>query len=340
MRIHLIALPEASASVLYGLHEVLGAAGRSSTLFAASSDATLAPPADPPACEPRVVAGSLSGFRTTLGVPIEPDATFADAPEADVIIVPDIDLTNGIPDHGQWRAACDWLRDRHAAGAVICSVCTGALLLADSGLLDGKDATTHWSASTLLSERHPGIRVCVERVIVPAGDAHQVVTSGGSASWSDLALYLIARFFGQEEARRIAKIFLLGNRSDGQLPFAALVRPRQHADAIIQAVQVWVASHYAVEHPVSEMTTRSGLNERTFKRRFRNATGYAPLQYVQTLRVEEAKQMLETTSARIDDIAREVGYEDGNSFRRLFRRLVGISPRVYRQRFLSVADPS
>ncbi len=339
MRVHLIALPEASASVLYGLHEVLGTAGRSSALFATSSDATLAPPTDPPACEARVVAHSRGAFRTTLGVPIEPDAAFTDAPTADVVIVPDIDLADGIPDHSEWREACDWLRRQHDAGAVICSVCTGALLLADSGLLNGRDATTHWSAARLLGERHPDIHVCVERVIVPAGSAHQVVTSGGSASWSDLALYLIARFFGQEEARRIAKIFLFGDRSDGQLPFAALVRPKQHEDAIIQKVQVWIAGHYAVAHPVWEMTRRSGLSERTFKRRFRRSTGYAPLDYVQTLRVEEAKQMLETTATRIDGIAREVGYEDANAFRRLFKRLVGISPRVYRQRFLAVTDP-
>ena len=168
---------------------------------------------------------------------------------------------------------------------------------------------------------------------MPSGREHRIVTSGGSASWSELALYLVARFCGEAEARRIAKIFLFGDLSDGQLPFAAMARPKQHDDAIIANCQVWIADNYAIANPVSRMAEHSGLATRTFKRRFVKSTGYAPLDYVQSLRIEEAKHMLETTDDAIDDIAGCVGYQDPNSFRRLFKRLSGITPNQYRTRF-------
>lgn len=113
-----------------------------------------------------------------------------------------------------------------------------------------------------------------------------------------------------------------------------MVRPRQHEDATIAKCQSWIAEHYSLPNPVAEMTTRSGLAERTFKRRFRSTTGYTPIDYVQSLRIEEAKHMLETSQQAIDDVAEQVGYEDSGSFRRLFKRQVGISPHKYRQRYM------
>lgn len=159
------------------------------------------------------------------------------------------------------------------------------------------------------------------------------MTAGAAASWTDLVLYLVARFCGEEEARRTAKLFLFGDRTDGQLPFAARVRPRQHEDAAIAAAQVWIADNYAAPNPVAGMTEASGLAPRTFKRRFEAATGYGPLDYVQSLRIEEAKQMLETVDDPIDAIAMEVGYAEPAAFRRLFKRLTGLSPLPYRQKF-------
>ena len=150
-------------------------------------------------------------------------------------------------------------------------------------------------------------------------------------------MYLIARFCGEDEARHIAKVFLFGDRSDGQLPFAAMVRPKQHEDATIAHSQTWIAENYEETNPVAKMTLLSGLNARTFKRRFKSATGYTPLEYVQTLRIEEAKQMLETSDEAIDDIAESVGYDEPNSFRRLFKRTTGVSPNRYRLRFKDIS---
>ena len=195
-------------------------------------------------------------------------------------------------------------------GAIVCSVCSGSLMLAEAGLLDGREATSHWSARPFFQRCYPRVLLRAERVLVPSGAGHRIVTSGGSMSWTDLALYLIARFCGDVEARHIAKIFLLGDRRDGQLPFAAMVRPPQHEDAIIADAQVWIADNYATANPVATMVARARLTDRTFKRRFRAATGYAPLEYVQSLRIEEAKQILETTTTAIDDVALTVGYDE------------------------------
>src|SRR5690606_13017428 len=184
---------------------------------------------------------------------------------------------------------------------------------------------------------YPAVRLRPERILCPDGPEHRIITGGGASSWEELALYLIARCCGEAEAVRIAKIFVLGDRSEGQLPFAAMGRPRRHDDAVIGTCQAWIAEHYPVPNPVARMVERSGLSERTFKRRFKAATGYAPVDYVQALRIEEAKQLLETTREPTDAIARQVGYEDPAFFRRLFKRRTGITPARYRQRFQSLA---
>ena len=328
--IGLVAVPDVSAAVVYGLHEVFTSVGT-------AWEQITGEPARGRRFKARIVAGSAEAIRTKMGALVAPDSRFGDALRFDAVIVADLNMPAGAGPKGRWCQAANWLRDQYDRGAIVCSVCTGSLMLAEAGLLDNAEATTHWSASGLFRTCYPNVALKAERMLVPAGAEHRIVTSGGSASWTDLALYLIARFAGDAEARRIAKIFLFGDRSDGQLPFAAMVRPKQHEDAAIADSQVWIADHYARPHPVAAMAERSGLTERTFKRRFKSATGYAPLDYVQTLRIEEAKQALETTDDPIDQIAVAVGYHDPNSFRRLFKRTTSISPSRYRQRFRTVA---
>lgn len=326
LSVGLVAVPESSAAVIYGLHEVFTCVGNvweSLTGEAVRSREM----------QPRIVGASTDPIRTKLRVPLMPDSTFTDRAQMDVVIVPDLFLDPDPDLTDRWSEATAWLVAQRDHGAIICSVCTGALMLAQAGFLDGREATTHWSACALFKTSFPRVDLRSERVLVPSGPEHDIITSGGSASWTDLSLYLIARFCGEEEARHIAKIFLFGDRSQGQLPFAAMVRPRQHEDAKIAGCQLWIAKNYEVANPVAEMTARAGLSDRTFKRRFRTATGYTPIDYVQSLRVEEAKHLLEASNASVDEISEEVGYEDSGSFRRLFKRHVGISPKQYRQRY-------
>jgi transcriptional regulator GlxA family with amidase domain len=172
-----------------------------------------------------------------------------------------------------------------------------------------------------------------DRILVQTGPGHSILCSGGASSWQDLALLLVAKHGGTEEAIRLSKLFLYQWHRDGQLPYASMLTNVGHGDAVILRCQTWLAQNYERPDIVAALVRHSGLPKRTFDRRFRAATGYSPLAYVQALRVEEAKQMLETASAPVDVIAREVGYEDSASFRRLFRRLAGMTPGDYRRRF-------
>ncbi len=331
LSISLLALPETTPSALYGLYEVLGAVGVAWTELTGEDTGARR-------FEPRIVSRYREPFRTALGVPVSPHASLEDGDMPGVIIVTDLalDASTSPQWSAAWRTELAWLRGQYEAGAMICSVCTGSVLLAEAGLLDGLEATTHWGVAGLFAQRYPAVQLRAERILCPSGAEHRIVTAGGSSSWADLALYLVARFSGPAEAARVAKVFLLGDRADGQLPFAAMARPRDHDDAIIGRCQHWLGEHYDRRNPVARMVAMSGLTARTFKRRFKRATGYAPIDYVQALRVEEAKQMLETTAVSIDEIASLVGYDDPAFFRRLFKRSTGVTPARYRQRYRNI----
>jgi transcriptional regulator GlxA family with amidase domain len=187
-----------------------------------------------------------------------------------------------------------------------------------------------------MERRYPKVRVHAQRALVVAGDEQRLIMAGGGTSWLDLALFLIARISNVEAAMQVARIHLIDWHVVGQQPFARLARSRQNEDALIARCQGWIAENYSVAGPVAQMTRLSGLAERSFTRRFRDATGMAPLEYVHTLRLEEAKQMLETGDAPVEGIANEVGYEDAAFFSRLFRRKVGLTPVQYRRRFGSL----
>lgn len=326
LRVDILAVPESSATAVYGLYEMLSSVGVLWKLV--TGEAVLAR-----RIKARIVARSQRPFRSTIGMPIAPHTSVIEAGPADVIIVTDIALPLDESAPARWNAEMRWVRAHLDAGTQVCSACTGAILLAEAGVLDGREATSHWSAAALFRDRYPQVRWQPERILCDSGFEGRLLTSGGASSWEDLALHLVARYCGNEEAVRIAKLFVLGDRSHGQLPFAMMARPRQHDDAAIHASQLWLADHYTRPNPVTQLVKHSGLPERTFKRRFKVATGYAPVDYVQALRIEEAKQLLEGTRDAIERVASHVGYEDPAFFRRLFKRLVGLTPGQYRQRY-------
>lgn len=325
-RIDILALPECTSAVLYSLYEILRSVGSVWSLITGEE-------ASCDGFDVRIVSPIEETFRCSGGVPVIPDATLQESGAADVIIVPDLLLQPGFNEQEYWHKSVDWVTSNADAGAKVCSVCTGSILLASAGLLDGKEATSHWSATGFFEELFPDVRLKQEHIFIAANDDHSLITTGGSSSWNELVLYLIKHYFGYEEAARAAKIYLLGDRRDGQLPFAIMRPAKVHKDAIIDDCQIWIADHYNVRQPVSQMIERSGLTDRTFTRRFAQATGYKPVEYVQTLRVEEAKQLLETTDVSVEEVSEAVGYEDPSFFRRLFKRVAGVSPAKYRQKF-------
>ena len=324
--VSLVATPEVSASVLLSLHELFASVGGAWGEFTGQHKAA-------PKMSPIIVARDMKPIRTTLGVTIEPDAVFAETTGPDIIVVPDLDVRVLDDVTTAWQEEREWINQEYDRGAVVCSVCTGSLMLASAGLLNKREATTHWCATDLFEENFQNVDLRPEYILAPTGPEHRIVTSGGASSWGELSLYLIGRFAGEDEARRMSKLFLIGDLRDGQLPFAMLARPRQHKDQLIAECQSWIANRYDNPNPVESMVRASGLSPRTFARRFKRATGYSPISYVQTLRVEEAKQLLESTPANIEEVAEVIGYQDAAAFRRLFKRLTGVGPKQYREKF-------
>ncbi|WP_459955709.1 GlxA family transcriptional regulator [Nocardia sp. IFM 10818] len=329
LHISILALPDSAPMAVYGLHELFASVGTMWQELTGDANTVRR-------IEPRIVSRTGTPFDTYVGTPICPHNAITDEFSCDVVIVTDVALPMDPAAPGHWQDEIAWVRARLDAGALVCSTCTGSIVLAEAGLLDGRDAASHWSAAALFRDRYDTVRFHPDRILCDSGHEGRLLTTGGASAWHDLALYLIGRFCGPSAAVHTAKIFLIGDREDGQLPYAAMTRPRQHQDAVIEQCQIWIADNYAEPSPVTRMVEKSGLTERTFKRRFRIATGYTPVDYVQALRVEHAKQLLETTGKSVDAIASAVGYHDPAFFRRLFKRLTGIAPTRYRQRYQGI----
>jgi transcriptional regulator GlxA family with amidase domain len=221
----------------------------------------------------------------------------------------------------------------HAGGALLCSACSGVFLLAETGLFNGRETTVHWGYAEAFAKVFPHVPLCPERVLVVSGEREEFITSGASMTWHDLVLYLIARHVGATAAQTVARYFALQWHHDGLAPYIVFQGRRDHGDAAIAEAQAWLATHFSIASPVEEMIHRSDLPERTFKRRFTEATGFAPIDYVQRLRIEDAKRRLERTDEPADAISWRVGYEDAAFFRRLFKRVTGMTPGAYRRRF-------
>ncbi len=325
LHVCLIATPEVDASALAGIHGVL------------SSFAHLAPGSTRFTTEivvPETLRARLPGpvIHNVLGIPLPVHKSTADVTRTDVLIIPSLFVLHEWP-HDPYPELSEWIVRMHARGALVCSACTGALLLAETGLLDGYEATQHWAFDRLFRSRFPKVRLNIGKALLTTGRDGRIVMSGASAAWHDLVLHIVARYASAEEAQRIAKFFLLQCHVDGQTPHVIFDEPLDHDDALIRDAQAWLHDHSHEAHPIEKCVRNSTLPERTFQRRFRNATGYTPIAYVQHLRIERAKRLLEAGNRGVDVIGWEVGYEDPASFRRLFKRLTGMTPRAYRRKF-------
>lgn len=326
LRVALLAVPEVTASALYGMFDLFAGVGRDWE-FLVDGKAGGSP------FRPMIVTATGEPFHAANAVSVEPHCSLAGLPGPELVCIPEVLVAPDDDLSARYEAETAWLAACYAQGATLASACSGALLLAEAGLLNGQDATTHWGYCDALASRHPAVRVHPERALVVTGDGQRIVMAGGGTSWHDLALFLVARFVGVDAAMRVARVWLIDWHDIGQQPFAALARARQVDDAVIAGCQAWIAEHYDEDSPVSAMMRVSGLAERSFKRRFSRATGMSPLEYVHTLRLEEAKQVLETTDLPVEAVANEVGYEDASFFGRLFRRKIGLTPAQYRKRF-------
>jgi transcriptional regulator GlxA family with amidase domain len=329
LNVAILAVPEATASTVYGMFDLFSSPGRDFQFITRGV-------AGEPRMHPYVVARNRDGFAAANGIWIRPHHDFSDCPPPDIVCIPDFYVNPGDSVSGLYDAEAAWLKRVHDGGSILASACSGAVLLGEAGLLTNCDATIHWGYVATLTNNYPGVKVKLHQSLVLSGEAQRIVMAGGGSSWQDLALYIIARHVGLKEAIEVAKVYMLQWHDLGQRPFASLMSFRQTSDAIINRCQEWVAQNYRLPSPVAAMIEVSSLAERTFVRRFREATGMTPLDYVHALRLEEAKQMLETGDLPVEAIANEVGYEDASFFGRLFRRKVGLTPAQYRLRFGSL----
>lgn len=329
-RIALLVAPETSASVLYGLYDVL------TTVGPMWPDMTAAAPGDE-LLEVVIVAASGDPFRCFGGIVVEPHAAIAEVERVDAAVVCDMYTPVGTPPRGRYPAEIAWLRRMHEQGALVASVCSGSILLAEAGLLDGRTCAGHWAYRDLFVDAYPRVAFRPGAIIDLASEPQGLVTAGGVTSWQELALHLIGRFCGPEHAARTAKVYLMGGHEHGQLPFAAMSRRIRVDDRTIAAVLDWIDEHLATTDPVSAMATRSGLTPRTFARRFASVTGRTPLEYVHGIRVERARELLEVETIAVDEVGHAVGYEDPTFFRRLFKRTTGMTPAAYRRKYAAIA---
>lgn len=252
----------------------------------------------------------------------------AQEPYLDVLIVPpSIDGTcYEKPD----RALVDWLRDRHKKGTILCSACAGSFMLAEAGLLDGRNATTHWGLSSRFKERFPRVRLDVDRVLINDGD---VITAGGLMSWMDLGLELVERFTCPTVMIELGKYLVIDTGRREQRYYKQFVPPLGHGHAAVIKAQHYIQQHFHAKLTVKMLAEHCHLGERTLLRKFASATGYNPIEYIQNVRIQKARELIETTTLPIETVASRVGYEDAGAFRKRFKQLTGLSPREFRVRF-------
>lgn len=227
-----------------------------------------------------------------------------------------------------------WLCREHQAGVILASVCAGAFLLAETGLLAERPVTTHWKYADVFKERFPQAELNVDRLLIDEAD---IVTAGGLMAWTDLGLQLVARFLGPAVMVETARVLLIDTPGREQRYYTVFTPNLRHHDKAILKVQHWLQQTGGKDTTLAVLAEKAGLESRTFLRRFQKATGMTSSEYCQRLRVSRAQELLANSALPIDQIGWEVGYSDTGAFRKVFTRIVGLKPGDYRRRFRATA---
>lgn len=262
----------------------------------------------------------------TIGVAqIGPQAPVSAAYDA-IIIPPNLSGKRGQGD----AETQEFIRAQHKAGALICSACAGAFWLGYAGILDGRNVTTHWALEDEFRQKFPQANVQAEHLLI---DDNDIVTAGGVMAWIDLGLFLVERWLGAEILTATCRHLLVDPRGREQRNYRSFRPVLVHGDSTVLQVQHWMEGAVNGDLSVRALAQRAGQSERTFLRKFKAATGMSPNAYVQQLRVEKARGILERTQEPIAQIAWAVGYRDISAFGRVFRDITGVNPGEYRARF-------
>lgn len=263
--------------------------------------------------------------------PLVPHRSIRDCRVPDLIILPSV--LGNIEALRQEKEAINWVKAQHKRGAIVASICAGAFLAAEAGILNGREATTHWQLADRFHQTYPKVNLQADRILIDGGD---YICAGGASAHQDLAIYLLEKFGSAELADACARMMLIDRGRRKQAPYIRFRRQKNHGDEKIALVQRYLEKHLTARTTVVQMAQMAEMVERTFLRRFKKATGDTPLEYLQRLRIEAAKRLFERGETRIEMITIAVGYTDISSFRRLFKQIAGVSPTVYRRRFVEL----
>lgn len=283
--------------------------------------------------EPRfkVTTASVDGKPVMggAGVRVVPDKNLSEIKKTDLVLIPSggTDIDEMIKKN---RDAIPWLRALHEQGTLIAGVCTGVGILAEAGLLDGRRATTHWAIAENFRERYPKVDWQPQLLVT---EDRGVLCGGGVYASIDLALYIVEKLCGRDVAIGCAKSLVVHMPRTFQTGFSVVPFGSEHSDPVIRRAEDWLQSHFPDDIDLDRLAIDLALTPRTFLRRFKAATGKTPLSYLQRLRTEAAKSMLEDDRMTIQEVGLAVGYEDAAFFRNLFKRHVGLAPGAYRERY-------
>ena len=254
---------------------------------------------------------------------------YEDVQKADLIIIPSFSVGNdGALAHN--KAAVDWIKEMSAGGTEVASMCVGSYFLAEAGLLDGKEVTSHWAVAADMQKRYPSIRMKSDLVIT---DQDGVYTSGGAFSSLKLILYLIEKFCGREAALWISKMFAIEMDRTSQAHFKVFTGQHQHDDKEILKAQQYIEQNYRSDIGMDEVSGLANMGKRNFIRRFKAATNNTPFEYLQRVRIESAKKAIEMNHKDLPFIMGDTGYSDLKAFRKIFKRITGLSPTEYKRKY-------
>jgi transcriptional regulator GlxA family with amidase domain len=260
---------------------------------------------------------------------VRPDKLLHEVKSTDMVFIPALsgDLREAVEINSR---LAPWIVKQYTAGAEVASLCVGAFLLASTGLLNGKKCSTHWGFTGLLREMFPEVNVVDGSIVT---EESRIYSSGGANSYWNLLLHLVEKYAGRETAVLASKYFAIDIDRSSQAAFAIFKGQKAHNDETVKRAQEYIEGRVAERFTVEALAGRLAVGKRSFERRFRQATGNSVLEYIQRVRVEAAKRGFETTRKNITEVMLEVGYTDVKAFRTIFRKVTGLSPLEYRNKY-------
>jgi transcriptional regulator GlxA family with amidase domain len=260
---------------------------------------------------------------------VKPHADISTINKTDLIIIPSLNH-NYIESVKKNKEIIKWIKEQYENGAEIASICTGAFLLAESGLLNGKSCSTHWSAAENLKSKFPEIQVETEQLITYE---HGIYTNGGAFSFLNLIIYLVEKYFDRATAVFCSKVFQIDMDRQSQSQFIIFSGQKKHGDEVVSKAQTFIEKNLSDKISMESLSGKLNVSRRNFDRRFIKATGNTPTEYAQRVKMEAVKKYLETTKKNVNEVMYDVGYSDVKAFREVFKKITGLSPVEYKQRF-------